>query len=190
MNKILTWFMMAILLASVTPLTAQERTTAKEKRKMTREERKLARQKEDEKLFQTAIDALKKQDFVLEAQTLTFKKGQTISVTPSTNFISMSGDRATVQVSFVTGRPLQNGLGGVTVEGKVSDIKMSTDKKGRVSYSFYVQGLGISAYVNISLVGNNKASATILPSFHSNTLILNGNLVPSEKSNTFEGRKL
>ena len=102
----------------------------------------------------------------------------------------MANKKATVQVSFDTPRPLQNGLGGFTVEGNVSDVKMKTEKNGSVIYSFYVQGVSISAYVTISLSpGSNNVSARISPSFNSNTLTMMGKLLPQEKASIFEGIK-
>ena len=70
----------------------------------------------------------------------------------------------------------------------VSSIK--TDKNGSVIYSFYVQGVSISAYVTISLSpSSNNVSARISPSFNSNTLTMMGKLLPQEKASIFEGIK-
>jgi len=102
----------------------------------------------------------------------------------------MANKKATVQVSFDTPRPLQNGLGGFTVEGNVSDIQMKKDKKGNIIYSFLVQGVSISAQVSLTLhQGSNNVSANISPSFHSNTLTMTGELVSQEKARVFEGFK-
>lgn len=191
MRHITTLFMtLALVLSTFASLTAQNSMTAKEQRKLTRQERKIAQQKENERLYKEAIQALQNNNFVLEADRLIFKRGRSISVTSIKNFISMANKKATVQVSFDTPRPLQNGLGGFTVEGNVSDVKMKQDKRGSVIYSFFVQGVNISAYVSISLSpGSNNVSATIMPSFNSNTLTMNGKLLPQGKARVFEGVK-
>lgn len=191
MRHITTLFMtLALVLGTFASLTAQNSMTAKEQRKLTRQERKIAQQKENERLYKEAIQALQNNNFVLEADRLIFKRGRSISVTSIKNFISMANKKATVQVSFDTPRPLQNGLGGFTVEGNVSDVKMKQDKRGSVIYSFFVQGVNISAYVSISLSpGSNNVSATIMPSFNSNTLTMNGKLLPQGKARVFEGVK-
>ncbi|MBC5621677.1 DUF4251 domain-containing protein [Butyricimonas hominis] len=190
MRHITTLFMMlALVLGTFASLTAQN-MTAKEQRKLTRQERKIAQQKENERLYKEAIRALENNNFVLEAHHLIFKRGRSTSVSATRNFISMANKKATVQVSFDTPRPLQNGLGGFTVEGNVSDVKMKTEKNGSVIYSFYVQGVSISAYVTISLSpGSNNVSARISPSFNSNTLTMMGKLLPQEKASIFEGIK-
>ena len=129
--------------------------------------------------------ALKNQDFVLEANTVTFKTGATVYVNSTTNFISVKGNRAVVQISpsnFASG---PNGVGGVTVDG------MITDKKGRVTYSMNVMGIGINAQVEIYMYpGSNRASATIYPNFNSNTVWIDGDIVPYDNSNVFEGTSL
>ena len=135
--------------------------------------------------------ALKNQDFVLEIESITAKTGATLFVNSTTNFISVKGNKAVVQISpsnFASG---PNGVGGVTVEGMISDQQVSKDKKGRISYSMSVMGIGINAQVEIYLSpDSNEASATIYPNFNSNTLWVEGNIVPYENSRVFEGMSL
>ena len=187
MKHITTLIALALTLGTLVPLAAQTKMTAKEKRTQTRQERKIAQQKVKEQLYQDAVRALENNTFVLEADRLIFKRGRSVSVSSVKNFISMANKKATVQVSFDTPRPLQNGLGGFTVEGNVSDIQM---KKDKIIYSFLVQGVSISAQVSLTLhQGSNNVSANISPSFHSNTLTMTGELVTQEKARVFEGFK-
>ena len=138
-----------------------------------------------------AMAAVRNQDFVLEADQVTFRNGMTTFVNSNTNFISVKGKRAVVQISpsnFASG---PNGLGGVTVDGMITGQQTMTDKKGRVTYSFNVMGVGINAQVEIYLVpGTNNASATIYPNFNSNTVWLEGTVVPYENSDVIEGSSL
>lgn len=135
--------------------------------------------------------ALKNQDFVLEANTVTFKTGSTVFVNSTTNFISVKGNRAVIQISpsnFASG---PNGVGGVTVDGMITDQKVMTDKKGRITYTMNVMGIGINAQVEIYMFpGSNRATATIYPNFNSNTVWIDGDIVPYESSNIFEGTSL
>jgi hypothetical protein len=138
-----------------------------------------------------AMAAVRNQDFVLEANQVTFRTGMTTFVNSATNFISVKGNRAVVQISpsnFASG---PNGVGGVTVDGIMSGQKTMVDKKGRVTYSFNVMGVGINAQVEVYLTpGTNMASATIYPNFNSNTVWLEGNVVPYENSNVIQGSSL
>jgi hypothetical protein len=135
--------------------------------------------------------ALTNRDFVFEATSITFKNGTTAFVNSTTNFISLKGNRAVVQVSPNVMASGPNGVGGVTVEGNVTDLQVKTDNKGRTTLSMNVMGIGINAQVEVYMYpGTNKASATVYPNFNSNTLWLQGSVVPYENSNVFEGNSL
>jgi hypothetical protein len=135
--------------------------------------------------------ALANQDFVFEASSVTFRNGATTYVNSTTNFISLKGNKAVVQISpsnYVSG---PNGVGGVTVEGTVSGLEVRKDNKGRTRLSMNVMGIGINAQVEIYMnPGSSGASATVYPNFNSNTLWLQGTVVPYENSNVFEGTSL
>ena len=138
-----------------------------------------------------AVAAVRNQDFVLEVQQVTFRSGMTTFVNTTTNFISVKGNRAVVQISpsnFASG---PNGVGGVTVQGLITGPEFKTDKNGRITYSFNVMGIGVNAQVEVYMIpGTNSATATIYPNFNSNTIWLQGNIVPYENSNVIEGSTL
>ena len=184
-----------VLVSASTMMYAQESNAAAR-----RAERKAQRDAERAKLraeeevrdmaaYQQAVQVLKNKQFVLEANQVVFRNGMSAFVTSNTNFVLMNGNRATVQTAFNTPYPGPNGIGGVTVDGNSSDMKMNIDKKGNVNCSFSVQGIGISAQVFINMSsGNNTASVSISPNFSNNNLTLNGNIVPLDQSNIFKGR--
>ena len=135
-----------------------------------------------------AVAAVKNQDFVLEAQTVQFRTGPSIFVDSSTNFISVKGNRAVVQISPSNFAAGPNGVGGVTVNGMISGQEYKVGKHGYATYSFNVMGVGINAQIEVYLTpGTNQASATIYPNFNSNTVWVQGNIVPYENSNVIEG---
>ena len=135
--------------------------------------------------------ALVNRDFVLEATSVTFKNGTTAFVNSTTNFISLKGNKAVVQISPSVMASGPNGVGGVTVEGNVTDLQVRTDNKGRTTLSMNVMGIGINAQVEVYMFpGTNSASATVYPNFNSNTVWIQGNIVPYENSDVFEGNSL
>ena len=83
-----------------------------------------------------AAAAVRNKDFVLEANQVTFKNGNTVFVNSSTTFISVKGNRAVVQISPSNFAAGPNGVGGVTVDGMISGMQEMTDKKGRTTVSF------------------------------------------------------
>ena len=138
-----------------------------------------------------AAAAVKNRDFVLEADQVTFKNGNTVFVNSSTTFISVKGNRAVVQISPSNFAAGPNGVGGVTVDGSISGMQLMADKKGRTTLSFNVMGIGINAQIEVYMTpGTNRASATIYPNFNSNTVWIEGDIVPYENSDVFEGSSL
>ena len=56
-------------------------------------------------------------------------------------------------------------------------------------YNFMVQGMMVSATVNIQLLGDgNRATVTIYPNFNNNNLTMTGTVVPYNQSNVFQGQ--
>ena len=146
--------------------------------------------KQDSIANANAVKALDSLEFVLEADKLVFKYGDMAFVQSNTNFISLSDDKAVVQVApYNAGGP--NGVGGITLEGRASNINMRTDKKGTITYSMNVQGAAISAVVTITMPkGTNEAIAVIEPTFSSNRITLSGKIVPKSASRVFMGTSI
>ena len=184
-----------VLVSASTMMYAQEseravrRADRKAQRDAERARLKAEEQVADAVAYQQAVQALKNKQFVLEADQVIFRNGQSAFVSTTTNFVMMNGQKSTVQVALNTPYPGPNGIGGVTVDGNASDMKITTDKKGNVNCSFSVQGIGISAQIFISLTnGGNNATVTVNPNFNNNTITLSGNIVPLDQSDVFKGR--
>lgn len=169
--------------------TADSLTNPKALRDAERARQKAAQKIEESALYAEAVKALKENQFVLEADQVIFKRGESAYVNTNTNFVLVNQNRGTVQVAFNTHFAGPNGIGGVTVDGTVSGVKMKTDKRGNVTYSFSIMGTGISAQVFMTLVnGDNEATVSISPNFNSQTLTLRGKIISLEQSNIFKGR--
>ncbi|WP_044267747.1 DUF4251 domain-containing protein [Bacteroides timonensis] len=190
MKKIIVLLMLVFIGASTTIYAQESKSESRRaERKAQRDAIKAQEKIEEERAYADAVQAIKERKFVLEADRVTFKRGRSAFVTSNTNFILLNGEKASVQVAFNGAFAGPNGIGGVTVDGRVGDIKTTTDKKGNVSCSFNVIGVGISAQVSIRLAhGSNNASATINPNFNSNRLSLDGKLIPLSESSVFKGR--
>lgn len=190
MKKVFLLF--AVLLFGAGPLMAQQdKTTDKATKKAEKEAKKAAEEAEQMALFDQAVQALKSRDFVLEADRVEFKRGRFVYVTPNTNFVSMDGDKATIQLAFNGAFSGPNGIGGITVDGNASSVEMKTDKKGNITFTMMVQGVAVSANVTFRMVkGSNKCTATVSPNFNSNRITFTGYLYPSDQSNVFKGRSI
>lgn len=191
MKRIITLITLVLVSASTLMYAQSSSETRQAERKAQREAQKAREKAENERNYAIAVQALKEGKFVLEADQLVFKRGRGAFVSSTTNFVLMDGEHASVQIAANNALAGPNGIGGITVDGSRKEMKITTDKKGNVNCSFSVQGIGISAQVYITLTnGGNNASARISPNFNSNTLTLNGVLVPLSQSNVYKGRAL
>ena len=190
MKRIITLITLVLVSASTLMYAQSSSETRQAERKAQREAQKAREKAENERNYTIAVQALKEGKFVLEADQLVFKR-RSAFVSSTTNFVLMDGEHASVQIAANNALAGPNGIGGITVDGSRKEMKITTDKKGNVNCSFSVQGIGISAQVYITLTnGGNNASARISPNFNSNTLTLNGVLVPLSQSNVYKGRAL
>ena len=160
--------------------------------RMEREEQRararVIEQQNDSVAYQAAVEALKAGSWVLEADNINFFNGITRFVSSTTNYISCNDGEGTIQTAYANFVYSPNGLGGVTVQGDISDGRMSTDKDGNVYYSFGIQGSAVSATVYVTLTGGtNQASATVSPNFTGRAITFDGYLMPYKQAAVFEG---
>lgn len=189
MKKVLV--LLAVLLSVTGCMSSRQNQTTDPAQQADKEAKKAADEAAQMALFEQAVQALKARDFVLEAERVEFKRGRFAYVTPSTNFVSLNGNKATIQLAFNGAFAGPNGIGGITVDGTASNVEMKTDKKGNVTFSMMVQGVAVSANVTFRLIkGANKCTATVSPNFNSNRISFTGYLYPSDQSNVFKGRSI
>lgn len=168
----------------------EERAAKRAALKKEREARKAIEAQMDSVAFMKAVRALEEGAFVLEANNVTFPNGLVRFVSSNTNYVQVDNGEGIVQTAFsnFTYVPGPNGLGGVTVEGKINSSKLTKDKDGNVYFTYSIQGIAISATVSISLTaGSNNASAQISPNFNGNNMTMTGTLVPISESEVFQG---
>lgn len=145
-------------------------------------------QRQDSVVYRAAVEALKEGRWVLEANNVNFANGITRFVSSSTNYISNDAGEGTIQTAYTNFTYSPNGLGGVTLQGDIYDVRMTIDKEGNVNYNFGIQGSGLSATVNLMLAnGTNQASATVMPNFSGQSITFDGYLVPYDQSVVFQG---
>ena len=182
---------LAVAMCGMTQVMAQKSIT-KEAKKVEREIKKQERLAQDavegQEEFNAAVQAINNQSFVLEANNIQPMNGQVFYVNSNTNFVSLNDGQAMVQIASNSPYPGPNGLGGVTVQGSASNIQTKQDKNGNVYLSMSVQGVFISATVNLTLMnGSNKATVTVDPNFSGRDLTMTGTLVSYAQSNIFQG---
>lgn len=190
-------FLLLLLSVICSNVSAQEKKmTRKEKEAAWRAERLRKRAAEermevhnDSVQYLQAIAALQSGSWALEASNVSINNGSSNFVTESTNFISINNGTATVQTAFDNSNIYSpNGLGGITLTGRVTNEEMRIDRYGNVYYNFGINGSEISATVNIVLsAGNNQASATVNPNFNNSNLSMSGYIYPYSNAGIIEG---
>ena len=190
-------FIMLALLAVQVSLFAQDRKmTRKEKEAAWRAERLRKRAQEERQVmhddsiqFVQAVNAIRSGSWALEASNVTFNNGVTRFVTASTNFVSVDDGQAVVQTAFNNSNVNSpNGLGGITLEGRITSEELKMDKDGNVYYNYGIQGADISATVNVVVTANsNQATATVNPNFSSNQMTFSGYIYPYDTAGVIEG---
>ena len=145
----------------------------------------------DMKYHDQALEALKDSFFVFNTEQIIFNNGISTSISPITNFISLNKNQVIVQIAFDTPYIGYNGLGGITVEGHISNLKIRTNKKGFTRYEFYANGTGIAARIELMLhPENNSATVMISPNFSNKQLNLSGSVTPFNKAYIYKGSSL
>lgn len=163
-------------------------------KELTPQERKELRKKEQQQLDSTsyakAVEAISAQTWVLEANTIQGRRGNLYFVNSITNFVMLDKETATVQLASPY-RAGYNGLGGITLEGRISGYKIETDKKGFVYVRFMVIGVGINAEIFVTLDPNsNVADAVISPNTWGRRITYRGNIVPLDDSSVYKAMPL
>lgn len=147
-------------------------------------------QKEREKLLKQRVDslghakaamALERGYWVLVADRINvgYTAYTAAGLDGNSNFVFQQAQEGVVQFAFNHANPGTNGMGGMTMKGRVSDVKMRTDKKGNINYSYVLLGEDINAHIDITVyAGSDYAQAIVEPAFSGPRLTFNGRLVP------------
>lgn len=178
---------MVLILASGSIFSqSNESLSKKEMRKLLREDRKeeAARIKEEQAIH--AKQMMQNNAFVLEADMLFNRYGQSMQVQHNLNFILVDSTYGVIQV----GSPQyigQNGVGGVTIEGHVSNYeKNKNEKKGSYQINYVLQSPVGTYYVNMNVLSTGWAEADVRGNFSGN-IRYSGKLVHPSKSRVYQG---
>lgn len=128
-----------------------------------------------------ALAALERGYWVVVADRINVgSTGYTVSgLNGNSNFVFQQAQEGMVQFAFNHGMPSMNGLGGMSLEGKVKNERARTDKKGKVTYDYDIFGLDIDAHVTVYLDGGSDyAEVVVQPAISGPRLTYHGRLVP------------
>ncbi len=160
--------------------------TKKEEKALLKEQKKKEQAEAMAAAYEFTGQMINTGHFVLEADMLFDKYGQSYQVQSNLNFIMLDSIHGVIQVgdAYSLG---QNGVGGVTIEGDVTDYEVKSDEKRHTYTASWEVRSPVGRYrVVLNASANGTADASISGSF-SGRLRFSGNLVHPGKSRVFKG---
>lgn len=184
-----------IILAAIIGLSmnlfADNEPTREEWRNMSREERKAYREKKLAENHAITGAILQSKAWVLEANTLQDRYGETYQISSTLNFIGIAEENVTVQLgsNYDIG---YNGVGGVTVDSRVSDYEVIEGKRKNSGYTVTLSLMSAvmgSSRIVIHVSPEGTASAT-LTTMEGDRITYNGSIVHLSQSIVYKGTTL
>ena len=162
-----------------------------EEKKLTRKERREIQKQEQQalseqmaKILAVAID---EKQWVLEANTLAGKRGSTVNVNSSLNFVAVEGEEAFVQLGSDS-RMGQNGVGGVSVRGRVTKYEVNkNEKKGTYFITLFVSSALGSFDIRLDCNADGQIANATVQGNTSNRVQYRGIVVPIQQSTVYKG---
>ena len=187
MKTILTLLISFVLVLGAYSQEEVQQLSKKELKKLQKEQKKADQAAEEERMAEVTYFMVHQQQFVLEADYLSDKYGQRAPVTPTINFVLVDSLVGTVQ--FGSAEQIgYNGVGGLTVDGRVTKYEYQFVGKKEDSYSIRMILMASIGTYDITLMVNSQgfADATIRGNW-SGQLNYHGKLVPLTLSRVYKG---
>lgn len=185
--KRLTGIMLAVLIAL--PAFTQE-LSKKEQKQLEKELKKEQKAEKAARRAEVVGAMVEYHKFVLEVNTLRDKRGNSLQVSSNINFIASDSITGVIQVgsnSYI-GR---NGVGGVTVEGSISEYKYTKhEKSGSYTVTYYLRTPVGSYDVRLTAYPDGRGDADVSSTTWGDKLRYSGNLVPIGISRVYKGTSL
>jgi hypothetical protein len=181
MKKIAIIMMLLLTMGSV---SAQKTSTNNLTKSELKEKKKAEKEAMLQKQFETNYQMLCDTSFALKAEFLTFKADRN-SVNGNINFVWV--DTAGCVVQLASGNSVgYNGLGGITIKGKIVKYKFSKNDKQRSCFlNMLVDSRGSAYSVIIDIPAEGYASASV--SLNYGPVIYEGPFLPVKEANACKG---
>ncbi|MCG8580898.1 MAG: DUF4251 domain-containing protein [Bacteroidales bacterium] len=175
------------LLLSFTIVTFGQEAEKELTRKERREIRKQQEKERSELMAKTLSVSIDEKQWVLEANTLANKRGASVNVTSSLNFIAVEGDEAFVQLGSNSGMG-QNGVGGVSVRGNITKYEVNkNEKKGTYFISLIVSSALGTFDIRLDCNADGQIANATVQGNSSNRVQYRGIIVPVGQSSVYKG---
>jgi hypothetical protein len=154
--------------------------------KMSKKEKKEKERIEAEALKQEMLAVIDSRLFVLEATRVQDKVGQVLTLTPTTNFVSVTGENVSMQIAL-DGRVGWNGLGGITLDGRLAGFKVNEGKPGKYfTVTLRVSGAGMYSHQFMTVYPDGRADLEVSGDGGARFVFM-GKVVPYAASRIYKG---
>jgi hypothetical protein len=187
MKTILSLLIAFVFILGAYSQNEEQQLTAKELKRLQKEQKMAEKAAEEERMAELTRFMVEQQQFVLEADYLGDKYGQRVPVTPTINFVLVDSLVGTVQFGSAE-KVGYNGVGGITVDGRITKYEYSLIGKKKDSYSIRLIFMSSIGTYDITLMVNSQgyADASIRGTW-SGQLNYFGKLVPLTLSRVYKG---
>lgn len=156
----------------------------------TRKERKAKEKQQQLANYEMAKQLLQDTTFLIPAETFQLSDGSNFtSVDGTINFLKIDKGDGVLQLgNALSPNPGRNNLGGITVSGKVTNIRIkNNEKRNSLFMTFNLIGPVITARVAITLTGSDKAAISIDGLYTGKGINLRGPVKAPGEKRIFQG---
>lgn len=168
----------SFLLLSLLIVSAASAQTKKELRKQKQMETK-----------KKNLALINNKTWVIEADMVYDRQMNPYNVSPTTNFMMLEGDMLTIQLDF-KGLVDWNGIGGITMEGKVSKYEIKENKDAKpVDLTVYALGSAMGNVTVFASVDSYGMGRITYSDAQGTRLTINGYFYSFEESRVYKSRR-
>jgi len=163
---------------------------AQQEKKLSKKERKELRSQQLAEQKEAIVALLNSKAWVIEAHTVFDRYNQSYQLNPTINFVGVNGDEGALQLGF-NGLIGWNGVGGVTVDGKVTKYEVKEGKPNSgptLVLRFQGRAMG-SATISVTVNTSGQATARVNGDF-GDRITFSGMLKSLEESTVYKGQSL
>ena len=187
MKTILTFLVAFVFILGANSQDEQQ-LSKKELKKLEKEQKKALQAEEEERMSEVTKYMVHQQQFVLEAEYLSDKSGYRVPVSSTINFFMLDSLKGTIQLGSAMSAGY-NGVGGATIDGRITKYKYTVMGKKEDSYSVMLTFMSPVGTYDITLMVTSQgyADASVRGNW-SGQLNYHGKLVPLTLSRIFKGQ--
>lgn len=190
MKNLKIYFTLILLISFVGVADAQSRKERRMQRKQERMERKKLEAERQEQRKEAIVNLAEDKAFVLEADAL-FDRYMNRYNMVNNSFIMLRGDQVVLQTATPGGHPGFNGMGGITMNGRLVDYEVDEGKKNRpVTVTAQVSTVAAGhGTINMTIGSDGNATGTFRDNW-GNRITFTGRISDLQNSRVYEGMSL